>query len=390
MDTRAGHGLETRACEMLFPFYGCLCTFFGLSVSASSSLQGSSQSVLGWCHALLQFCSALLKYNTTFVLLVSALVFLINFYHYIFMLINCDEPLHVENMATLDSWLVRPRVRPASITTVTSSSSDTETDSTQQPLSLECSSSSIPVTADYSDDGDMDGSGKSVSDESPVELSSKRYRRSSPHTKTGHHRKSGFNPAWSKEYKWLECVRKDSIVGMRCKLCAKHGKVPRNGKGASSTTLCYTLIKDKVRKHSSSRMHKAALTAEFDQSNGGITRAFEDARSLEMKVAIGCCKCIYWLCKHEIPHSTTYPHLISLAQSLGCEYFKALNVSRNATYTSHQILTEFIEIMSDFVEESVLCDMKSGFYSLMVDESTDVSVLKQLVLYGRVVIEGKV
>ena len=37
MDTRL-YGLETRALAMLRPFYGCLCTFFGLSVSASSSL----------------------------------------------------------------------------------------------------------------------------------------------------------------------------------------------------------------------------------------------------------------------------------------------------------------------------------------------------------------
>ena len=63
---------------------------------------------------------------------------------------------------------------------------------------------------------------------------------------------------------------------MRCKLCAKHGKVPRNGKGAWSTTVCYTLRKDKVRKHSNSGMHKAALAAEFDQSNDGVTNYFVD------------------------------------------------------------------------------------------------------------------
>ena len=40
MDTRL-YGLETRALAMLRPFYGCLCTFFGLSVSASSSLSHS-------------------------------------------------------------------------------------------------------------------------------------------------------------------------------------------------------------------------------------------------------------------------------------------------------------------------------------------------------------
>ena len=37
--------------------------------------------------------------------------------------------------------------------------------------------------------------------------------------------------------------------------------------------------------------------------------------------------------------------------------------------------------------EEVLCNMSS--YGIMVDESTDVSVLKQLVLYGRAVVKGE-
>ena len=40
MDTRI-YGLETRALAMLRPFYGYLCTFFGLSISDSSSLSHS-------------------------------------------------------------------------------------------------------------------------------------------------------------------------------------------------------------------------------------------------------------------------------------------------------------------------------------------------------------
>ena len=40
MDSRA-YGLETAAHSMLLPFYGCLCTFFGLSVSAGSCLSYS-------------------------------------------------------------------------------------------------------------------------------------------------------------------------------------------------------------------------------------------------------------------------------------------------------------------------------------------------------------
>ena len=75
-------------------------------------------------------------------------------------------------------------------------------------------------------------------------------------------------------------------------------------------------------------------------------------------------------------------------ENLGCTYFKALNVGRNAQYTSPQIVNEFLEV--SLVLEDVLDDMRrSSAFSIMVDESTDVSVLKQLVLYGRAVAGGK-
>ena len=85
-----------------------------------------------------------------------------------------------------------------------------------------------------------------------------------------------------------------------------------------------------------------------------IPGALRDTHSADLKAAIGCCKCVYWLCKQEIAHTPTYPHLLELAQSLGCEYFKALNVGRNATYTSPQIVKEFIEVIDGIVGEEVL------------------------------------
>ena len=55
----------------------------------------------------------------------------------------------------------------------------------------------------------------------------------------GHHRKSGFNSTWVREYKWLEYVEKDGRQGILCKLCMKHGKGPRNEKGMDFCTLFY-------------------------------------------------------------------------------------------------------------------------------------------------------
>ena len=246
------------------------------------------------------------------------------------------------------------------------------------------SSSGAPSSVESADKSSS--SSEECGDDADSEPVTKKARRSS----VKKHRVSGFNPAWKKDFKWLESSTVDGKTGMRCKLCAKHGKSPRNGKGSWTTNPCFSLRRDKILKHESSAMHKAALVAAAEASCGDIPRKFKDAETVEMQAAVGCCKCIYWLCKHEISHTTTYPHLLSLAESLGCRYFEALRVGRNAKYTSPQIVGEFLEIIDAIVNEAVLHDIKKcKFFSIMVDESTDVGVQKQLVLYGRTVVEGR-
>ena len=106
---------------------------------------------------------------------------------------------------------------------------------------------------------------------------------------------------------------------------------------------------------------------------------------------MGCCKCLYWFCKKEISHTTTYPNPLALAENLSCEYFRALNVGWNPTYTSPQIIAEFLEVIDGLVLEDVLGDMRgNSVFSIMVDESANVSVKKKLVLYVRAVMGGKV
>lgn len=53
-------------------------------------------------------------------------------------------------------------------------------------------------------------------------------------------------------------------------------------------------------------------------------------------------------------------------------------------------MLEFIQCIAKCVQEDGITDMKeSESFSLIVDESTDVSVLKQLVIYGRCVVNGE-
>ena len=88
--------------------------------------------------------------------------------------------------------------------------------------------------------------------------------------------------------------------------------------------------------------------------------------------------------KNEIAHTTKYVPLLELARSLGCTYFDNLCVGRNATYTSERIIQEFILQMASQIEKDVLEQLISSPYiSLMCDETNDISVLKQIVIYGK-------
>ena len=73
--------------------------------------------------------------------------------------------------------------------------------------------------------------------------------------------------------------------------------------------------------------------------------------------------------------------LLDLAVDLGCNSLKELNDAGNATYRSRQIVGEFLQYISHQLEVDILQQLASStYFSIMTDESTDTSVLKQLVL----------
>ena len=105
---------------------------------------------------------------------------------------------------------------------------------------------------------------------------------------------------------------------------------------------------------------------------------------MERKAIAGAMKCLYWLAKHEIAHTTKYVPLLELVQDLGCSCFDNLRVGGNATYTSERDIQEFILHMGSQVEGGVVQQLLSSpFVSLLCDETTDISVLKQMVVYGK-------
>ncbi|KAL5494009.1 hypothetical protein EMCRGX_G015277 [Ephydatia muelleri] len=145
-------------------------------------------------------------------------------------------------------------------------------------------------------------------------------------------------------------------------------------------------------RHEGSVMHREALEQErackMVRARGGIKEALDKQVTLQRQALIAAMKCLYWLCKQEIAHTTNYEPLLSLVKNLGCTHLSALNVGGNAHYTSERIIQELVITLAQQIEDSQLHALRtSPFYGLMIDESTDVSITKHLVLYGRYISE---
>ena len=264
--------------------------------------------------------------------------------------------------SSLQPWLTLESVSegPPILSDSSSSEPDSELDIAE---SIECVASGVPTRAD-------------------LRISKSKVS----------HRRSGFDRSWLKEFPWL-IYNKDER-SMYCKLYIKYGKLPRNGTGKWVRVGASSLRHDKVRNHELSAMHRDSEYCRREEARasltGGIRGALEVTVTRKRKSIIGALKCLYYLAKNELPHTTNFSSLIDLCVNMGCDYMKELHQGGNASYRSEQVISEFLFSLSDTIRQEVMSKMRnSPTISLMIDESTDVSVLKQLVVYGRSVVDGK-
>ena len=114
---------------------------------------------------------------------------------------------------------------------------------------------------------------------------------------------------------------------MFCGLCQKWREKVRNGNGTWITLPCLSLRRDSILKRVRSNSHGDAVKAKWEalqaRLRGDITEAFESVRTIQRQALIGGLKCMCWLAKHEIAHSTNFESILKLAVSLGCTYISS-------------------------------------------------------------------
>ena len=144
----------------------------------------------------------------------------------------------------------------------------------------------------------------------------------------GFKHRTGYDSRWEGDHTWIFYVEGE---GMYCKLCRKFDtKNRQNQSKVWNQEPCKTIRKDALAQHEASTMHREAVEQEracqIVKCRGGIRKAIEGQVVLQRNAVVGAMKCLYWLCKREIAHTTNFKPLLSLATSLGCTCLSALNV----------------------------------------------------------------
>ena len=199
-------------------------------------------------------------------------------------------------------------------------------------------------------------------------------------------RKTGIDPKWQTEFPLLLITTEGD--GMLCKHCKKYAMRPKNGTDVWIGTPCTTLTKDSLQKHARTKMHEEAAqratSAILASSGRGIESSIAQQASLEKKALIGAFQTMYWLAKEEIAHTTHYASLLELAKSLGCEYLNLLRKGDNVNYTSQRTMQDMLQCISQQINGPIIDELRDcSYFAMMVDETTDVAVLKQLTIMVR-------
>ena len=125
-----------------------------------------------------------------------------------------------------------------------------------------------------------------------------------------HTRQSGFNRVWLKSFPWVLDVEGE---GMLCRLCRKHARRPQKAVVGKTTWVdvpCVTMTQKSLTRHDTSLSHLDAKKLEvqlcLSKKYRGVQQASTAVESAERKAMKAAMKCLYWLAKQKIPHTTNF------------------------------------------------------------------------------------
>ena len=194
-----------------------------------------------------------------------------------------------------------------------------------------------------------------------------------------HSDKSKFTHSWlySKELSFIETCGLWSLIdkendGMFCLLCRKHNtRNLRNNSDTWNATPSIRFQRSSVVEHFATKQHKDAV-----QRVSSFQKEYEEKRDLNDAMLEKAFTAVYWIAKEEIANVK----LVSLLQ-----LFENLGVSE-LSQRSRPAVREMFLIVGEVLKEHYLEKIrKVDSCGLLADETSDVYVLEQLIMFVKFV-----
>ncbi|XP_070546537.1 uncharacterized protein C17orf113-like [Ptychodera flava] len=186
--------------------------------------------------------------------------------------------------------------------------------------------------------------------------------------------KRRFQTSWTSTYPWLEYDSNEGL--MYCKLC-------REARKANKLAIVTNNFKTTTMvRHLEHKDHRNVQAAQIMQSNT-VTVAVQREMTKREKSVITAMKRVYWMSKEGLP-TKKYGSLLRFLEDVNCPNISDLRCGENAMYHTDVIACEFQDSIAHVIKTKLhkaVCN--SITYSLITDESTDITVSKKLVIYCR-------
>lgn len=170
---------------------------------------------------------------------------------------------------------------------------------------------------------------------------------------SGH--KIGFDKTWQTNRQWL--IFTDN--SMNCSLCSEFQK-----KSAWATIGCKTVRLDKVKEHEEGSEHLNSVVLKLERE---LAKQFNDNMDKDShKATTDALKVLFFMVKYNLPLDI-FSSLVDLIIDVGSENLNKLNLAKNAKYTSHEIVAELLDLLSNEVRDQGFAEIRqSPTFSIMV------------------------
>ncbi|KAK6179566.1 hypothetical protein SNE40_011894 [Patella caerulea] len=119
-----------------------------------------------------------------------------------------------------------------------------------------------------------------------------------------------------------------------------------------------------------------------------MVKARDKSISKSKEAVFSAMKNVLFMAQHDLPNSILQD-LNNLCIEQGASHLQSLNVDQHTSYTHNDSVLEFQQAMADAVLDDLVEKVKeSDYFSLLIDESTDVAVDQNLIIYVRYLFKG--